>query len=73
MSDSMEQIRAQWEREKAAGLWDEAQLERERNVRRVWIEEELCERKRKAREQFLGKNATEAANTEPSSPAKSCV
>jgi len=51
--DNMELTRHKWAQEKAAGLWDEDHLERERKARRAWEKEQLREREQKAREKFL--------------------
>jgi hypothetical protein len=55
MADNLDSIRAQWAKEKASGLWDESHLERERQVRPKWIEEQLRLRAENARKAFLDK------------------
>jgi hypothetical protein len=49
--DNLELVRARWAKEKAGGFWDEAYLERQRQNRRKWIEEQLALRAENARAQ----------------------
>jgi hypothetical protein len=53
MADNLDFIRAQWAKEKASGLWDKDHLERERQLRLAWIEEELRLRAENTRKVFL--------------------
>lgn len=55
MDDNLDFVRAQWSKEKAAGHWDEAYLQSQRQARRAWIQEQLRLRAEMDRETFRDK------------------